>query len=840
MVVTKSLSSKEQEKIKMTQFTFLKRAIVVVLSIGWATKLLAVPLTPEEVNLYATPAIAKFGFFRTGSNINENHFLYDPSDETLKVSVGFQNIHEAFFLEDLKIYINGRDISEIDPFNYQVNGSPPVAPEIYGSVGGEVNIPIGLDSNYPLVNLTAELVHDATGVVLARNKVVMYETVDDTDIGFAEPNGEHEGYYYQLTNLGLGGETSNIFAGLETNVSDLLPTPSAEAFSTTFSDKVANIPSKQESDLKHCIDYKTLEDERFSDPQLFAPYQRAKTQASAIYAGYLACKSAGGGAACALSCVKKPPKANNFKLCVDTMTANPIAGSINGSNSVQLEFLNSLSRDRAKIGADVLINDITADVDITLSDLSVEWRKRGLICKIKPVARVQAEEIQSSDWLTEFSTCNANINVDRAEANKQSGTSPIYNALVDSGNTGRLVVNDSALAKFELYGSDENYAVGTCGLDFVKHTARDLLEYYTSPIKTAVNQAFNDNAPESMLANLLTDTLSPLALGSYASSQLIFDVQVPELYSTREEGLVINYATDINPDLSISRGIPINRYFSQYDNRFYPISRSEDQYGYASSSNTSVSTSWLNYLQWAKGFSSILNDTLEFTEAELGISNAQTLTDTFDGAIMKEIHPALNVFEQEQIQVVMFRKLDPFFYIVPDYNPTIPLLGAPLNYFLDEVRLQFKAPDTIDINGDVIKGEVFIELVASLHETDFVLIHNSDHGKVYLDTDVQPNPQFSSLFNKLKLDIIDFDVKGCPKYKHELGHVSNACERQVENAIKSFLAPSLSTRLAQLVGDIPAPQFYSIQSEEASSERQISHQNRIQANGRVSISGLFN
>jgi hypothetical protein len=823
----------------MTQFNFLKRATVVVLSIGWATKLLAVPLTPEEVSQYATPAIAKFNYLHTRDNINQNHFLYNSNDSSLTVNVLFENIHEIFFTENLRIYINGRDISEINPFNFQLTKSPPVAPDIYGEVGGEVNVPIGLDINYPLVSLTAELIHDDTGVVLARNRIVMYETIWDSDIEFAEPNGEHEGYYYQLTGLGLGGESPHTFAGLETNVSDVFPAPSAEEFSATFSDIVAAIPSQQESELKHCIDYNELDDERFSDPQLFAPYQRAKTQANAIYAAYVACKTAGGGAVCRAACVKKPPKAKDFKLCVDTMTATPVDGRIDGPHSVQLEFLNSLRRDRAAIGADVLLQDITADVDITLSDLSVEWRKSGFICKIKPIARVQPEEIQSSDWLSAFTTCNATITADRAEADRNSGTSPTYQAMVNADNADKLVATDSTLAEFQFYGINENSAVGTCALEFVKHTARDLLEYYTQPVLTALNQAFSANTPESMLANLLTEALLPLELGSYTSAQIDFDVQVPEVYSTREEGLVINYATDIIPDLSLSRGYPINRYFSQYDNRFFPIPRSEDKYGYAASSYTSLSTAWLNYLQWAKGFSSILNDTLEFSESELGISDNETLTDTFSGEILKEIHPALGAFAEEQIQVVMFRHFNPFFYIVPDSNQLIPMLGAPLNYFIDDVRVQFKAPDTILNNGDVIKGEVFIELVASLHETDFVLNHNGNHGNVYLDTQVVPDPQFSSLFSKLKLDMIDFDIKDCPKYKHEFGQISNACERQVEGAIRNFLTPALATRLAQLVGDIPAPQFFSLQSEDAQSERQVSPQNRMQANGRVSMSGIF-
>lgn len=794
------------------------------------------PLTSEQVAELGAPATARFGFFRTGDKINENHPLYDTNQSLLEINLLFENVHDTFFNENMRIYVNGRDISELDPQGYQLTGSPPTAPDLYGEIGGEVNVPVGLDENYPLVNLTAELVHDDTGVVLARNKLVLYESVNDSDIAFGANGSASDGYRVQITNLGIGDDSLQHFGGLETVVSDVIPAPSAEAFSQNFGTFFSQAPSREETDLKTCVDYADLDDERFSDPDVFLAYRRARDQAEVIYGIYQGCRNSGGGAKCKLSCVRKRPKPEDFKLCVNTMTATPIGGEIEGPSTAHLEFLDSLDYQSGLATADVTLQNVQGDVDITLSDLSVNWRKNGL-CLIKPKANVREEEISDQQWLEDFTTCHTNITADNANTRGGSAIQPTYQIAASEGNADKPNVTDGTLAEFVLNGKQINSDVGTCAMNFVKQQAKDLLSPYTSRVLNAVEQSFNLGAPTTMMAEQLTELLAPLELDVYPADSVQYQGEIREMFSSAENGLVVKYSTQFEPDLSQSRGAPLPGYFSQYFSPFLPASYSLDQYGEETGAQISVATDWLNAHQAAKGFSDILNGTIEFTAEQLDTDAYGPVTSQFSGAVLKDVHPSLAAYADETVEVVIERKMDPFFYINPDPSQPTPLLGAALNYFIDEVRIRIKAPDTELPNGDVIRGEDFISMVMSLYDPDFDLYIDDDEGAIYLDTGVVPNPENSPLFDLLRIDIIDFDISDCPKYKHDYGDTTPSCERQVESALRQFLRPVLAERLAKLLGDIPAPQFFEVRSEDATSSSQLQHLNRAQFTGNVTLSG---
>ncbi|MFS1704378.1 hypothetical protein [Alteromonas sp. AMM-1] len=795
-------------------------------------------VTEEDIIALSLGAYGRFPLLDSTMSIHDNHALYDQARSTLAVGIEFKNVHDDLLAENLIVYVNGYDVTYLDPgtaYTVFIPSGNPANP--YGEAGAFLEYPLNLTKQYPLANITAELIHMDTGIVIAREKVVVLETTQDNLTGFTGVPSVNEGLNFQLTGYGIGGDGDGNPTGLEHNVSETFPVPSHAYFTNELNQAVQAIPTTTRTELEACIELDKLDDNRFSNILEFPAYAEAFAIATATYAAFEGCRSSGLGAAvCSRSCVKKPPLAKHFKLCVNTMEGEPVSGAIGNTHDIELSALTNSSVNEGLIRADVELHDFRGDVDIHLQDMSIEWRNDNR-CIGRPRADIPQSQVDDRDWLSEFAVCHTTITANTVDSTARRGVSPVYGIFSPTDDTSQIEVDDATLGVLKLVQPTENASVGACAETFLNQTAKDIVRHFSPKMEKAVNDTFNANSPDTMLAETIELALQPLELVDIKSTGIEMNHTFESIKTAPESGLTIKYRSSFTPLVTESLGVPVSRYVVQgtpmYSDLFYSL----DNYGNTVSSNHGYTSSWLNHLMYAKGQSFILNKTFTFTEAQLGTKEFGDSTQTFDGSVLTEIHPGLDYLKGQTVEIGMYRNLNPFFYQVEDPNPVdlVPLVGSPNSFIMEGVRVVVKAPNEVLSNGETVIGETFIELSLGLFEEEFDLFHDEAFQVPYLEPTL-----IADLVNKMSMDIISFNSPSCAKIKHERGTADyGACERVIERGLKAFMYDHLYTMMDELLSDIPAVQYYVSESDDKQVQQQIQQTSRFHNMGRVNIAGYL-
>ena len=761
---------------------------------------------------------------QSGEGVSNASPTYNANTGALRVGASFDGLPLSLDPADLRIVVNGRELFSLDPqASFEVE--PQQQPKQKRTRGGfSLAYPLDPSPQFPAFTLVAELVFDPEDVVLARTTVTLYDLRPVTGVYLdAVPPAAVEALDYQLTPHGLGGAGDGAPTGLEANLLAAYPPPSLESFNDRLTAHAAALPEIVEEEVRACVAYEELSAPEFSDRARFPAFGQAKDIATARYLAYEICKN-NGGALCETMCIKERPVADDFELCVDTVTGTPTSATVGDIEDLELRFVDAATEQTALIEADLRFSDFAGRADLSLSDLSVRWD--GSFCLINPKAEADNALLDSEDWLQDWSTCR-NARIDAAEASTADapGQASRYLVGVDPVEDRQLTVVDARRPAFAFLNSDEEHGVGTCAEDFIAPAAQAVLSALVPGVQGTLATSVDDGRPATDIAQLLEQSLLPVDLSLPKTVDYDADPVVVALSSDAAHGLEVTWETTVTSVAPV--GLPVTRILSQSAGQPLRVEYSTDDLGQTVSSQFGLTTQWLNQVLWAVGASHQFNEVMHWTDAQLDAGQGSTPITVFDGKLLADLHPGLRHLRGQPIEVVISRTLDPAVYMPPDPNALIPNVGWPMRLGLYGLQIRFKSPDRVSPSGRRRPGRTHIHLDAALYDPDFHLTSDPLLGSHYL----------IGLTNEQawQINIVDFDSPNCPKFSHEFTvSQQGVCERAVEAALSGLLRDTLGERLNAAIQQLVAPQYF-VTDGKQTAELQTQNASRSQALGRISL-----
>lgn len=788
--------------MKGIKLRWLSRALALIAShCLWVSYSYAVTPSPEVVAIDAQNTIGRFTNLNDGEVINQSFIYWDYIDDKLKIQGEFEEIPKYMDTSNLMLLVNRQDIDLILGSTFEVD-------TVNGAAAFEVDLPmpVFIPGNFPVLDFTIELVYEPNDQAIARERVTLYDLRDDQGATvIPEPVEPTVGINYQLTNYGLGGASVGDPTGIEAIVLAEYPSPSMEDFNALLATKAEELSSQSVSGLEKCIDYRDIEEENFSKAREFSAYRQAMNNARKQYAAYQFCQSSG-KPGCDLFCVKELPKANDFKLCVDTISGTPNAATVADFTDLELEFIDGLQP--GLINADLTFEGYQTFVDLYLSGLSVEWRDSA-VCFPPPPGTLEDFDIASAQWLVDWTTCReTEINAAVASTDLPDGISPHFAINTDPTDAQQLDVYDYRLTEFGFESITRDAAKGTCAKDFISGTADAFLYGFVDDALLPLAGAVNHNQPDTALARLIDEAFGEMAIGQIETDEYDLNADIYQVATSTVNGLMIDWETLIQP-LDVEDMTRYGHYYlAQLGNIPYLSENSLDAWGNVISSKFGLNTWWINNMIRVHSTTEALHRQLAFSEEELGIGNStKSLITEFDGGLLAPHHLVFNELDGQEVEFRLRRNVDAFVFQQPD-----PLeltdVGHPTSYGANGWRLSVKEPDKIDpTTGEVLEiGEVFIELALSFYESDFSLISGTLPEVRFLE------PLFSTIAWQIHVE--DMDFPSCKKFTHYSASTRvGSCESELENALILLLQDKLDAVAAALVSQIPTPQYFALEGD---------------------------
>ncbi len=761
---------------------------------------------------------------QSGEAVSNASPTYNANTGTLRVGATFEGLPLDLDPADLRIVVNGRELFSLDPqASFEID--PQQQPKQKRTRGGfSLAYPLVANPQFPAFTLVAELVFEPEDVVLVRSTLTLHDLRPGTGVQVdSVPPATVEALDYQLTPHGLGGAGDGSPTGLEANLLAAYPPPSLESFNERLTAHAAALPEVVEEDVRACVDYEDLSAPEFSDRSHFPAFGQAKDLATARYLAYELCKN-NGGALCETMCIKERPVADDFELCVDTVTGQATSAAVGDIEDLQLEFVDSTADQTGLIEADLHFSDFAGRADLMLSDLSVRWD--GSFCLINPKAESDDALIESEDWLQDWSTCrDARIDAAGATTAVSPGQAPRYLVGVDPVESRQLTVVDARRPAFAFLNTDEAHRVGTCAEDFIAPAASTVLSALVPGVQGTLAAAVDEGRPTTDIASLLEQTLLPVDLSLPKTVDYDGDPVIATLRSDSAHGLEVTWQSTVTSVEPV--GLPVTKILTQPAGPPLRIEYSTDHLGQTVSSQFGVTTQWLNQVLWAVGATRQFNEVMHWTEDQLDAGQGNTPITVFDGKLLADLHPGLRHLRGKPIEVVISRTLDPMVYMPPDPNALIPDVGWPMSLGVYGLQIRFKSPDRVHASGRRRVGKTHIHVDAALYDPDFHLTSNPLLGSPYL----------VGLTNEQawQINIVDFDSPNCPKFSHEFTvPQQGVCERAVEAALSGLLIGTLGERMNAALQELVAPQYF-VTDGKQTAELQTNNASRSQALGRVSL-----
>lgn len=478
----------------------------------------------------------------TGEAISALHPLYVAADETL--------------------LIGGRVDGIQQPADYQVRVMAMMVPLIQGpnTVEFAVQMPMGprppgwqngaqtwtakwpyraayQDGKKVFKPVVAELVHTATGRVLDRTRITLYDVrqFDPTKVQVHKSADKLDNaLWMQLPQAGLDRlEAVHLDTLPHPNLAALNQELAAAAAATQWeTDDYDNAPLCEPLSLNHPVVATTA-------------YLNAEATALAVYEAYLACDANTGwaagvgatigaglagpvgaafggiigevaaGAACQSLCVKHPPTPQKFDVCVRQVKAHLTTASLAGVTDVQL------TQDPAteRLWSSATVTGIETVVQAQLSEIFVQRRAQACLPPIR--FDLSADDLAQVDgWRTcnglELSAGGAKMAVPATGVMQWSTFEVKAVDCAIGGATAPECVEllQRSGATFDLTGTlSSNTEVGTCADAFVAAAIEDVVEDMGDKIETALGDAWHAGATQTGHAQALTNLMAPLELG---------------------------------------------------------------------------------------------------------------------------------------------------------------------------------------------------------------------------------------------------------------------------------------------------------------------------------------
>jgi hypothetical protein len=806
-------------------FNIVLAALLTLGAVGTSTAQIGPP-PPDQVIADAENTFVRILTWRTGQAITPASPFYNDINNTLRVQGEFEEVPFYMDQTNLRVTVNGTNILTIPGAVFGVD--PPVG--LTRTAGFTVDFPMStMLPEFPMFDLAIELVFLPNEQTVARDTITLYDLRFRQGITLADaPDTPGVGINYQLTDYGLGGAARGEPIGIEELVLAEYPQPSLEEFNTLLGAIARELPGRETTGLRACVDLADLGPDQFRDPRAFDALRSALLQARGYFFVYQTCVN-NGAPGCNNLCVNGRPRISDFELCVDTLEGEPVGARVEDFTDLELAFVDSLSP--GLIEADMKFTGYQAQVDLRLRDLRVRWKESA--CALRPAANVDNADIPQIDWLNDWATCPATeINATEAVTAHIDGIAPQFAINEDPTDPARLYISDFRLAEFGYNGVTRNADIATCGEDFIFPDADAFLGAFVSDGLTPLDAAVNDGQPETALSQLLDEAFTEMAIGLVEPDEYFLNARINSVATSTLNGLMLDWETLVQPQEleDVARLEP--RYLTQSGLSPWLAEDSLDPRGKTISSKFGLVTSWINQVLWARGATAVMNQVLVFTEAELGISGDTTREVTqFDGGFLANVYPAFTALTGKTVELRLERQVDPAVFQPEDPSEVVPEVGWPLRYGAFGVRLYIKSPDKVDANGNPVRGEDFVSLDLNFYEPLFGLISSSEAGDDFLE------PLLPSI--RWQVNVLDMDIPGCQKYSREFPPARvGSCEAEMESALRLFLLERLERVARRLTDQIPAPQYFALEGD-SDLDLQTTNESRLHQYGSVDVFDLL-
>lgn len=711
-------------------------------------------------------------------------------------------------------------------------------------------VPVSDYQLWPMRPFVAELVHVPSGRVYARDRIVIYDlrwAAQATPFG--DLRDKVTGMRTQLTDYGLGYlGVPDFTAGLETPHISSLPQPSLSEFNQDLTDRARKIPRHDDDTnlLNACQRLDEVSESRFRDPLQFGPYASALLQAQGAYQAYVQGRNFCGTLVANLpamilcylavesSCVKSPPQANDFELCVDQIEGTPETLTIAAVDDVSLNFLSSTNGKDALIQSHVALSGFHGTVDGHLRSLSVRWRYSP--CAARPSASLDDLEIPNNPWIESWATCPA-MDIHSDLATTVTKDKPAKFSVFKAGRTLEQLKSKLVNAgTFSFEDNERDAEKGTCAEDFIKEHADEMLVTFREPMRNKLKKAWFGNASRSQHADALTALFSTWNLGTVEHPDLSLSAQFNQIYSAPLMGMTTDWTTYIEPlDQLAAKN---RRLFYFYFPESLPIVSIDglDVLGRQFDLSFGLTTAFLNRLLNVKAADDSLRFIFTPTWAELSTFGVVApagvnLEDpvTLDENILYQFDPAFRAIGTGDVEIVVSPTFDPIVYMPPDPAPQyiIPQVGSPTTYGIEDMQMVFKFKDTIAGDGSVIPGPEFLRASVNFTDTEFRLIVDERAGAQFLLPQV--------IDDTWHAHVLKSNLKDCPMFVVANPPVGN-CEDLLEVKLAELMSIRLRDTFIEYLSRISAPLFFNADGR-ASIPVQLDGRTRHQAGQHITYYG---
>lgn len=793
--------------------------------------------------------------------------FYNETTQLFTVTGILKKIPFAAPKKHLKLLVNGRDVGTFMLLKPKNRKS-----KYYGNGRFSVTFGSPVVPAWPIKDILVELIYTKTDHVIARDTVSVIDLRFEQNINpQSSIDARGNGITAQLSDFGVGVTASDDdpSSGLEIPLFDSLPYPSLQEFNDQLQTAAVSIAKRELGDLENCIDFQDLGEDRFKKVLTFPAFAQALAEAVGFKQTYdfLSANAGqcsaffGGPAACTAGlqswCVKSNPTADDFRLCVGKVQEFPRDLFIPAISDVDLSFVDSQqSQNGGFLRAQIDFEGFTGLADGYLRDLSVRWKSNS--CLSIPAADSSNDIITEPDysWLFNWTECkNLELRSLHATTRANPSDSPLYSILRSSLDKRDLEVTDARQASFTFSGGTTDTDKGSCGLSFINATVTSILEFFRIPFQSVVQSRWREGAPHSSTARAIDELLEPLTIGTREYPNHLITAQVDTVTVREITGLRVGYTTDVTP-LGEDNFKRLNAsFFSQGAGDPYDSSQSLDPDDNPFDFSYDVTLGFLDKVLFARGASDELNFQYRPTYGDLayfgvippfsgpvggglpgggiggGSSSAANNEAPLTGTFLEAVHPAFAEIKLQPIEIHVERVLDPIVFMLTDPILAVadPLDGLKMAYGMNSLRVTFKEPDSSD-GGKV--GKIWLTLKGGFLDPDFTLSHDSIAGSQTLD------PQFGEDSYYFNVETSNF--VSCPKFTHDvLVDQTESCERELEQQIFFLLKDELRGRLAGMLSDIPAPQFFAIEGLTEFAV-QSSTESKLQLNQRVNNFSTFN
>lgn len=746
--------------------------------------------------------------------------FYNPATEEILVAGAFTALKElSLKRKTLAIFVNGDPIPAIVKLKKKVivfQG------ENYRSGTFVKALQVPRDMRWPMRSISVEIANLGNNKVLARDRLSFYDMRDSGGADAHAPlNTEIFGMVTQLTDSGIGNVNDpNQLSGMEIAYLSSLPQPDLANFNTDFTANVNAIPTQSSNGLEACIPYEDLTENNFSQATQFGPYFDALAWAVGDHIAYeaaddacdalpnpaaiLACKVA----AFAGFCVHNNPQADDFELCVNRIDGDVEEANMTTATDASLKFLPATSGFRAKVESDVELGPISARVHGKMRNLFVRWKNSA--CVYRPNFNLNDSVIPTKPWLDTWTSCpNLRINLAGASSFITGGLPSRFDIEVNPTDPEslRATVNQSGNLEPILPISDPNHE--NCGLSFITLDVAGMLDGLVDNVMTKLNSTWFSGPVSAPEARALTKLLAPYRLGKYDLPGHDIETKVVSIGSDTNVGMSVFWETDVISPLATVLANQKQNFFFQPAGIFGFSNNAEDHHGQHFDISYTITTGLLNRILNTRGASSNLHFQFKPTWEELSVFGVQTPAGASptDNAVlnkstMKQFHSAFKGLGNSQVEIFVEPMFDPFVYmpVDPTAGITIPGVGSPMAYGLENLSVVFKTKDT-KVNGVKVKGQVVMRAHVTFLARDFSLNINNAINDVYLNPNLdQANWEGNVVSNKLN---------GCAMYAHYPG-VGQNCERSLEDKIASLIRNHIEQSIENFVSRVPSPKLFNV------------------------------